>query len=457
MSIAWFIRHVIAGPWAWHERSPYLQVAAQLESESALSLDERRERQWQKLQTIIRYAWAGSPFYQKRFRTLGFEPGDLKTWKDLEGLPILTKEDIRNHREEMMSRTCSSEQIVDKKTSGSTGISLNFSVDEAGLEWKRGIALYRDMWTGWKLGEYKASVWGNPPRRTFRQRVRNALLERTFFLDTLRMDRSMMESFAETVLKRNPTLLYGHAHSLYQFAKFWKENQYPPYRFQGAVSTAMVLHEHERNEVEETFETRIFDRYGCEEVSMIASECEAHEGLHLNTDTLVIEMIKDKPNLDENLVVVTDLYNRAMPFIRYEVGDRAVSSDRSCSCRRSYPLIRRVMGRVADYLYTPEGELVSGISLTENFATLIPGVEQFQLIQDQLDHVLVRVVPSSDFDETTRTKISEVTRERFGPTMRHHVEVTRRIRQEATGKYRFTICRLSDREKARAASVSQDA
>ena len=99
-------------------------------------------------------------------------------------------------------------------------------------------------------------------------------------------------------------------------------------------------------------------------------------------------------------------------------------------------------GRVADYLVTPDGELVSGISLTENFATLIPGVAQVQIIQDARNHLVVRTVPASSFDEVSRREIARLVTERFGPTMRHTVEMVDRIPQERSGKYRFSICRL---------------
>jgi len=73
-------------------------------------------------------------------------------------------------------------------------------------------------------------------------------------------------------------------------------------------------------------------------------------------------------------VVVTDLTNRAMPILRYQVGDVAVWSDQVCPCGRGLPLLERIDGREADYVVTARGELISGISLTENFALHVPGV-----------------------------------------------------------------------------------
>lgn len=439
--IDWFVRNILAPPWAVKERSPYLRVAARLERERHLSADERLHRQWMELRSIVTHAFAKSPFYRRRFESVGFVPDDLRSWEDLCRLPVLTKQDVREHGTELVARSHDPESLHRKRTSGSTGVSLHVLVDEACNQWRRGVVLYRDRWTGWNLGEIRAAVWGNPPQPRLRQKIRNALLERTFYLDTLRMDEAMMRHFAALVLAKRPSLLWGHAHSLYLLACFWETQSYPRPELKGVLSTAMVLHAYERERIETVFGAPLFDRYGCEEVSLIASECEAHEGLHVNSDSLVVEVDR-RDGEPAGHVLVTDLRNRGMPFIRYEVGDRALWHDRPCSCGRTYPLLRGVMGRVADYLVTPHGELVSGISLTENFATLIAGVQQVQIVQDERTHLLIRVVPGAEFEAQGRQETAELVRQRFGPEMTFEIELVERIPQEPSGKYRFTICRL---------------
>lgn len=439
---AWLLRTLVAPAWARHEASPYLRVAARLARQEKRSRDEREAEQWNRVRDIVAHAHANTDYYRRAFAECGFEPGGLRSWDDFRRLPVLGKKQIRENRDAMLALP--KDRLIPRKTSGSSGVSLDFFVDDPCQQVKRGVALYRDRWTGWDLGEIRAMVWGNPPEcRTVRQRLRSRLLDRAFYLDTLHMDTDMVSAFADRVLAEKPTVLFGHAHSLFLFAQFWRDHGYPPYRFKGIISTAMVLHEHERAGIEAVFGPIVFDRYGCEEVSLIASECEAHTGLHVNTDALVVEIVEDGDAWGAGgKVIVTDLHNRGMPFIRYEVGDRAVASDRVCSCGRTYPLLDTVAGRIADYLVTPDGSLVSGISLTENFATLIPGVEQVQLVQEERDHLTVRLVPAPEFGDASRSAISRMVRERFGDTMRHTVEEVERIPQERSGKYRFSICRV---------------
>lgn len=461
-----FLNGVLAPLWAAHERSPYLRIAARLEAERGLSRDERQARQLARLQAIVRHADATVPFYRERFAAAGFAPGDLKSLADLKKLPLLAKADIRERGRDLLSTAADLGPLMSRKTSGSTGVSLNFFNDDACAQWKRGVELYRNRWTGWRLGEYRAMVWGNPPAMdTFRARLRNDLLERGFYLDTLRMNDAMMDTFAAQVRTIRPTLMFGHAHSLYLFAQFWRARGLPSYRFKGIISTAMVLHDYERAEIEAVFETKIFNRYGCEEVSLIASECESHQGLHLNDDSLVVEVEPDHAAYGahgfgpegEGRVVVTDLWNRGMPFIRYVVGDMAVPTERVCACGRSYPLIERVAGRIADYLLTPDGDRVSGISLTENFATLIPGVVQVQIVQEKLDELNIRLVPAPEFNVDSETCLAGLVRDRFGDTMRYTIERVERILPEPSGKYRFAICKVeAPARSARRASAAAE-
>ncbi len=441
-------RNLIAPAWAAREKSHYLRIARELKRFELKHADEIKEIQFQKLKKIIGHAWGNTEYYRQKWQATDFHPGDLKSIEDLAKLPILTKDEIRANKSRMVAGNISKEKLLPKKTSGSTGVSLEFFVDDESLQWKRGCTLYFDQWSCWQLGEKIAAIWGNPTHQTsWKAVVRNALLERYDFLDTLKMDEREMLGFYRRQIRRKPALLFGHAHSLYLFANFLKQKKLEPFRPKGIISTCMVLHDFERKRIEETFGCKVFNRYGCEEVSLIACECEAHEGLHLNPNTLIVEFIRDgrpaKPG-EPGAIVVTDLSNYGMPFIRYKVGDVGIPSDRKCSCGRPLPLMERVEGRVADYVVTPEGNLISGISLTENFALKLPEIKQLQIIQEKTDFLIFKLVKGEGFTVESENKIRTLARERFGPRMHFVCEYVDVIPQEANGKYRFCISKVKN-------------
>src|SRR5438067_9862436 len=132
-----------------------------------------------------------------------------------------------------------------------------------------------------------------------------------------------------------------------------------------------------------------------------------------------------------------------MPLIRYQIGDVVVPSERRCKCGRGLPLIQRIEGRDADYVLTPAGRLISGISLTENFALLIPGTAQVQIVQESITQLRIRLVVDDCFGDTSRVKIAELVRDTFGESVRHDVELVDAIPQEPSGKYRFCISKVA--------------
>jgi phenylacetate-CoA ligase len=408
-----------------------------------------RARQWAALQAILRHAHATVPFYRDRFDAAGLHPNDIRCFEDYQQVPVLTKTDIRAHPGALLSNEYDQACLHQKKTSGSTGVALKIFVDEESLQWKRACTLRSDEWSGWGFGEPVARVWGNPEylNRGWRGRLRNALLERAFYLDTLRMDNQVLATFARILGRRKPALIFGHAHSVYLLAQYLQSQGQSVHRPRGIITTAMVLHAWQRRAIEHVFGCPVTNRYGCEEVSLIACECERHDGMHINADGVYVEVLRDGRPADPGeagSIVVTDLTNRAMPLLRYQVGDVAVLSDRQCPCGRGLPLLERLEGREADYVITPAGELISGISLTENFALQVPGIAQFQIIQESINCFRFRIVRGTEFGPASLQQLRLLVHERFGPEVNYECEYLEQIPQEASGKYRFCISRVGN-------------
>jgi phenylacetate-CoA ligase len=132
-----------------------------------------------------------------------------------------------------------------------------------------------------------------------------------------------------------------------------------------------------------------------------------------------------------------------MPFIRYNIEDIGIPSPDTCSCGRTQPLIQRIEGRVADFLVTPGGKMISGISLTDHFGGNIAGIEQIQIIQDKVDHLLINIVKDDDFSKQSIEQIEKLVIEFFGDTMHFNCVFLEDIPKEPSGKFRFTICKVS--------------
>jgi phenylacetate-CoA ligase len=380
--------------------------------------------------------------------------------EDLRAVPILTKADIRKHGGALRSEAFRGGILTRKKTSGSTGVPLEVWLDPNGLEWKRACTLRADEWSGWRRGERVAKVWGNPEFKQFglRGRIRNWLYERAVYLDTLQMAPEAIGRFARQIARQKPEMIFGHAHSVFLLADHIHRHDLPAFRPHGIITTAMVLHDWQRRRIESVFQCPVTNRYGCEEVSLIACECSEHRGLHINADSVLVETVHDgrTAKLDQpGSIIITDLSNFAMPLIRYQVGDVGVLTDRACRCGRGLPLIEAIEGREADYVVTADGQFVSGISLTENFAVLVPGIAQIQIVQETLQRFLFRIVRDAAFGPSSERAIATLVAERFGAAAQWRVEFVEAIPQEPSGKYRFCIShvpRPNDRSNQEAAA-----
>ena len=443
-----FIRSAIAPLWAAKEGTPYLQHLRHLTNFKTRPLEQVKTDQWQRFTKLVAHAYNNTIFYRRKYDAAQITPTDIRGWDDLKKLPLLTKDDIRRNKDFMTASNINKAFLHGKSTSGSTGVAVELFIDEESLQWKRAVTITYDRWAGWDIGEIIGAMWGNPQHNlNWRTKIRNALLERYIFLDTLKIDENTIVEFYNRLKARPPAILYGHAHSIYLFAKFIEHKRLHEITPHGIISTAMVLHNFERETIERVFNCKVFNRYGCEEVSLIACECSEHNGLHLNNDTLIVEFIRDGEPVapgEAGELVVTDLTNYGMPFIRYKVGDVGVPSTKtSCPCGCTYPLMQSIEGRVADYIVTPEGKHISGISLTDNFfSNNLLGIKQMQIVQERVDFLIFRIVKGELFSIQTVADIEKLARVYFGNRMTWVIEYVNSIQSERSGKYRFCISKL---------------
>ena len=442
-------RRIVEPAWAAWSASPLLKYWHDLERTQHLSPDEIHQRQMSKLAGIVRYAYENNAYYRQRFDEVQIDPRGLRYPDDIDRIPLLTKTDIRQHRDLLISNGYEKRGLMEARTGGSTGKSVYVYFTEDCSEWRNACARRHDRWSGWEVGEPKAYVWGNPKYPTgLKNRLKTFLLSPVLYLDTMAITIDSVRKFARDWRKVGPTLLFGHAHSLYVLAKAVMEHGIDEIKPRAIISSSMTLLPHERILIERAFGLKVFDRYGCEEVGLIASECEVHEGLHINADNLYVEYLNAdgcrSTSGQYGKLIVTDLTNRAMPFIRYQIEDMAVPHDGACPCGRTLPLMKEVSGRIADFLVRRDGARVAGISLIENTLTRYPGIEQMQIVQHDLDRMTLNIVRDGSFGEDVVRCLETSLCDMFGSKLDITFSFVKEIPPEPNGKYRFSICRIRE-------------
>ena len=444
-------KHVFFPLIAFREKSHLPRHLAELEKSQFLSPDKIADLQLERLKKLLIHAHQHCPFYTERFDAASFDPTRLQSPDDLLALPVLTKKDIQNNLDQLTSQNLLASELIPDKTGGSTGQPLHYFINRDRIFSRNAAAIRHDRWTGWDIGQKSAYLWGHhgdiSGLTEFKARLRNLLHDRRLILDTASITADRLEQFRKDLLKFDPTIYVGYANAVYLYARFLKETGARDYHRPSAVVTsAEMLYPDRRQVIEEVFGCRVFDRYGSRETSIIASECDQHTGLHICAETIFMEIIADgKPAQPGQLgkIVVTDLLNYGMPFIRYQIEDvgKAIKQQ-SCPCGRGLPLMDMAAGRVTDFLLTPDGKIISGASLTIFLIANTPGLAQAQLVQEKKGEVTLRIVKNEKFNDESIRFLDREMPKFFGPQVRCDYDFVDSIPVEASGKYRFSISKL---------------
>ncbi|HUQ10639.1 MAG TPA: hypothetical protein VM146_10015 [Steroidobacteraceae bacterium] len=445
---SWLRRNVVYPLWIAKDRSPRLRYLRELEESQYFPVDRLRELQSRKLREIVGHAYREVPYYTKLFDSLGLEPDDIRDEADLQKLPVLTKDQVRLHKDDFIARSFKGTHLSVFKTGGSTGIPVEILKDPRQVELVNATGLRVFGWAGWKIGEPVGMIWGNPPLElTTKEKLLDVLVNPAITLDTMRLTDDSMLEFVRAWERKRPTLLRGHSHSIYIFASFCAKQGITSVRPNAIISSSMMLIPSERRVIEQAFQCKVTDLYGCEEVGLIGTECEQHDGMHVDMENNLVELLDPSgnpvPQGQDGAVVVTNLLNRSMPLIRYKMGDVASLRGGPCRCGRTLPLMNNISGRVADFLVRKDGSVVAGVSLVERTLTKFPGVAQMQIIQESLDLIVLKIARDPNYNEATERALRDEFQASVGAND-IRIEFVTAIPQEKSGKFRFAISKVAN-------------
>jgi len=426
-----------------------------LRARAHASLEDNQAQQWQALTRMLWHAWETSPFYQRRFRTAGLHPEDIRTPADLERLPVLTRDDLRQHLDEICSNRYLPGDLQVAATGGTTDTPVSLRRDRPGVALKRAIQHSFLEWAGAGAGDKVFWLWQAPAdfnqHPSWRGRLFDRYVMRQAWAPIARMNAAVMEDYRQRLNRLRPKLVCSYPSPLYLFCKFLRDTGRPFHRPQTAICTAEVLLPGHRALIEEVLQCRIFEQYGSRDFGMIASECEMHRGLHLHSAAAFVEFRPvGEAGAGVRELLVTDLNNFGMPLIRYQINDcvDGPPPPRLCACGRGFPVLPSIVGRATDIFRLPDGSYVPGIALANRLIRVAPKLAKTQVVQETLHDFRFRYVPgpgfaAADFDRL-RTQLAEY----FPAEVRWEFEAVADIAREASGKTRFCISKLSAAELA---------
>jgi histidinol-phosphate aminotransferase len=398
--------------------------------------------------TLVR-AWEGSPYYRDQFRKSGFDPRtDFRSPEDLARLPLLTKADVRGHFNEIVDPRFERGSVV-THTSGSTGEPLPMRLNEFFMAFDNACLFRHWSWAGHAFGARMAALRTYVPTHVTDPLWRYATLKNTLYFSAYHLSPANCGEYVERILRFRPKFIKAYPSSICVFAEFAY-----PFRgkfdfLRGIFTSSETLLPSERDRIERTFGKKVFNWYGMTEPAVIITECEEHEGLHINWEYGYAEFLpSDDLAPNEFRLVTTGFHNPVMPFIRYDTGDivRLYESSRTCRCGRTMPMVHSVVGRKDECIIMPDGRrLPSG-----NFYSVFrehPDVLKFQIVQYGRAEVAVKLLirPGAPDVQGLLSTLREELRARLGQDITLNLEVTDRFLTNSDGKTLPVVRRIGTR------------
>ena len=385
-----------------------------------------RALQENKLRKMMNYVYNNVPYYRKVFKHKNLRPEDIKNTEDLEKIPVLSHEDVRQNAVDLISVDKSIGSLLRCQTTGTTGHPLVLYKDKNELG--SGIAcLFRGWgWCGYQIGDKRALVWGRrlvtSKYASMKANLLNSL-KRTILLGAWNLGEEKIEYFVKRLNAAKPTFLSGYVSPINLLANFINQKGVDlDFNLKGISTTAEPLLGFHRREIEKAFRCEVFDQYGSGEVNSLGFECEEHMGLHVPIERVHIEFLDEEDDSpvsvgEKGRIVVTCLENYGMPLIRYDTEDLGVGREGSCSCGRKLPLMDSIIGRRIDLIRLPNGNVIYGglfaIALQDLEWTTKYGLTQFQLVQKKLDYIVLKI--------QTQKKPSQQALKLFKGLMKEHL------------------------------------
>ena len=367
---------------------------------------------------------------------------------ELSALPLLEKDPIRSNSKAFLREDIHPPRSQVFLTSGSTGtpISSYYTLPEL----RQSLALREVRSAGW------AGVSFKRPRATFSGRMvepdpasrgpyyRFNAAERQVYFSPFHLRPDTAQQYVDALNRHRIEWGTGYAVSYYLLARFMLEKGIaPPQHLKAIITTSEKLTADMRVVMEKAYGCRVYEEYSTVENAIFASECE-HGRLHVSPDVSGVEILRPDGSAclpgEAGEVVVTTLAKVYQPLVRFRLGDVAMWDADACPCGREMPVIKEVVGRIEDVVVGPDGRQMvrfHGVFVNQ------PHVREGQIIQEALDLIRVKIVPSDGFGQVDVDEIVHRIQQRLGDSVKVIVESVDEIPRTKAGKFQAVISKMA--------------
>ena len=396
-----------------------------------------------QLRRLVAHAYKKVPYYRRLFDQNGLKPNDIQSVADLSTIPITSKKDLQALPvEEVITRGVNPKNLIARRTSGSSG--LISIIRRTWLE-DRLLNLFRLRamhYLGQKPTDKVATIALIHTKHSRDNQLPMQILQTMGLYRMVLINRLLSpEDIIGKLRDFRPDVMIGSPGVLSSMAQVINDDDRLVIRPRFIRASGEVLTPIMRRHISQTFEAPVFEAYTNREFGLIAWECKETGELHTSDDSIIVEVLKDgRPTAtgERGEVVGTNLHSFAMPFIRYKLGDIVTKGFETCRCGQPFSTIRAIQGRMHDYFPLPDGRLIHPYEIILLFRDVTPWIRQFQLIQERIDRVILRVVPSKTPTPQELVRLEESVKSLLGQGVEFQVILVPEIQLEPSGKFRVS-------------------
>ncbi len=399
--------------------------------------DEIRVLQKEKLKLLINHSYSNIGWYRGKMQEAGINPYDINSLKDFAYLPVLTRDDIRDYSDQMRLLRYRG-KIFKASSSGTTGIPIKYYQDVNALS--AGVAAGHILMglSGWKPGMRNVHIWGNMESikqwNKLSSQIKQLLYNKKNIASPLINNPEKILPVVREIIKFSPQIIDGYTNSIYELANYLKDNGLKIHNLKMVFTTGENLEKFQKNMIEEIF-APVSDLYGCGEINGIACRPIGEDKYYIFDPHVFVETLTDE-NSGLKEILITDLDNLYMPFIRYKVGDM-IDSIKPGSRENNYPFsyFTSIYGRTADHIVLPDGKKLFPINIFGGTVyRKYPTLTRHKTIWNGEKLIFIFETPSNTNIEALKSEIGLSLK---GYSIEYEVQFTDKILPGKSGKHQY--------------------
>ena len=408
-----------------------------------LSKDESIALQWKDLKKMIDYSSKEIPFYIDYFKNNQISNNDFSSIEDLKMLPLVSKSQLRKIDRFMPKR--SKIKFLSQSTSGSTGEPFNYLIDKSRVGLINGSYFRTLESLNYQIGQKMITIAGAKDlHSTFIQKVKISVIKNIYNsnpIPSVNLNDKTIKMIINKINLEKPKIIRGHPSALEIVSKYLLSQNIEIYK-PGAICTfAEKLYKHQEEIINRVFKCKIYEGYGGGDIGVDTFVCE-NNSRHVCSDTGFMEII-DSNGLDAGLnqsgEIVTSIANYSMARLRYKTSDFAMYSSENCSCGRSWPIIKEIIGRKVDILNFSNGRKI----VTAGICTLFKdfSFDRYQIIRKRSskDNLLIKIIKGKNYIESDADRSKDTLKNVCGDDVKINYEFVKNIPETSSGKKHFII------------------